>query len=920
MNEITPLPQDNPLRKKRTYLPLLLSFLLPFLISGIVVLYEHLTTPGINTKVVGDGLIQYYPFLHNFRDKLINGDSLTYSWTLGMGSGYLSTFSYYLASPFFLLAPLVPSALMPHFYTLLLIVKLAFSGYCMAWFVRIVFGKNDMSLPIFALFYAFCAWSTGYARNIMWGDVFAMLPLLVAGTVSLLRDGKFRLYIITLASCLWSNYYCAFFCCIFVLLCFIGYCICKWEGRRAFLRRFLRIAICTLIGAGIACVLLIPTLLAMQNTYAATAQEHHLLSLNIIDSATGDPSAYGGVFDLLFKETIPNFIRAARRICNELLTGDTPTILEGLPNVFTGVSAIVLAVFYLCCGKISKRERVFSAGLLSFIFASFILRSLDYVWHGLHFTNMVPYRFSFLFSFVLIVMAYRAYLLAEEFKRKHLFVIIPLLLVLIGNAYIQGVAPYRLVLSILVTIGTIVFLLMNVQTGKEAKKLLWLSKHKKRIGAILFALIVVCEMSLCFVNGSTEVGLQTQYNQKGTLVYPYRQGELQELRAHMSQDELYRMETVKQMFINDAALHDYNGVSIFNSSANVVTNRFLGAYGIASQPHQNTYSYFEASPFTNTMCGIKYLYDYSGRHYNTDYNTLVATSGDIGLLENKSFISMGFMTDKDLADFVALDGKTDVFGSQEEIFRLATGIEEPLYTHYSSDRFIAPEGVSVVANGTSYAHSAASGRSMQDISILFTVEEDGLYLYATEMPEDGFSSIEVKRNGEVHHNRPIITEALFSLGNLKKGDEIEFLYAVAPEKVGEIKLDFVKQNNDVYDLGIAKLADEPLILSDFDDGSLKGTVNALSDGLFYTSVPYEPGWTAYVDGKEVSIAQSYDPQAASVKLTDAFISFPLSEGAHTIELCYSAPGLTAGIAISIVSLIAFAVLWILHRKDLVFLP
>ena len=48
-------------------------------------------------------------------------------------------------------------------------------------------------------------------------------------------------------------------------------------------------------------------------------------------------------------------------------------------------------------------------GMLIFFMLSFILRQLDYIWHGFHFTNMIPYRFSFLFSFVVLVMGYRGY-------------------------------------------------------------------------------------------------------------------------------------------------------------------------------------------------------------------------------------------------------------------------------------------------------------------------------------------------------------------------------------------------------------------------------------------------------------------------------------------------------------------------------
>ena len=48
------------------------------------------------------------------------------------------------------------------------------------------------------------------------------------------------------------------------------------------------------------------------------------------------------------------------------------------------------------------------------MFLSCIIRQLDYIWHGFHFTNMIPYRFSFLISFVIIVMGFRAFMYLDS--------------------------------------------------------------------------------------------------------------------------------------------------------------------------------------------------------------------------------------------------------------------------------------------------------------------------------------------------------------------------------------------------------------------------------------------------------------------------------------------------------------------------
>ena len=34
---------------------------------------------------------------------------------------------------------------------------------------------------------------------------------------------------------------------------------------------------------------------------------------------------------------------------------------------------------------------------------------LNYIWHAFHFPNDLPYRFSFMYSFILLTMAYKAF-------------------------------------------------------------------------------------------------------------------------------------------------------------------------------------------------------------------------------------------------------------------------------------------------------------------------------------------------------------------------------------------------------------------------------------------------------------------------------------------------------------------------------
>ncbi len=889
-------------------LPLFLCFALPFFIAWVSYAVLGLYPFGDKQLLAHDEWHQYYPFFVSFREKLLDGGSLQYSWDMGMGTGYASLFAYYLASPLYLLSVLVPASWLREYFAFLTVLKLSCAGLFFGMFLRTVFRKADFSLPFFALMYAFCAWAGGYAWNIIWLDVFALLPLLVAGMVSLLREGRFRLYVAALALSLWCNYYIAYFCCIFVLLCFIGYCILCWKGFKNFGLRFLRIGLCTLLGVGLAAALLIPTLLAMQTTYSAESKEFNLLAMNTVISGAYGRVGDGGIKELLKTETLPGLFKGIRIVLMNLLTGTQVNKFDDtFPNLFCSFSAVILALYGLFNKKIRTREKAFNLLLLSFFVLSFIFRCLDYVWHGFHFPNMLYFRFSFLFSFVLIAAAYRSYTQWDHANKWSLFAVVPLAAMLLVNYCFTAEEFSWLVFlaSITVLVGMTALLLLY---GKK--------KLRKQLAAIGLCGLVTCEMVLCWGLAVQKIGSTTRS------IYPKEEAYVDVLLEYVEGKEtdlFWRTEVTSTQTLNDGPLNDYHGVSIFTSSANVNFNRFSHSLGLSSWPGSNRYSYYEAMPFTNTLCGVKYLVDRDGKHYNTDYNRLVASSGDVKLLENEAYISLGFMAASPLSEFVSTGTTADPISDQNVMFRLSTGIDEPLYTLIEHQETEASEGCSMSASGTSFSYSTKEASEDGEFRILYTVPADGLYC-ATSSNATGATEVEVYCNGRLLVTRNIKARSLFSLGNLRGGDELELVYEIDKGKSSSLTLEVAVMDRDVFDAGMETLADEPWVLTEFSDTHIAGTVEVKKDGFFYTSIPYEPGWSAYVDGEKVTLAESYDPKSTDVRITDAVISFPLSAGTHAVELKYEAPGLKLGLIISGACLLIFGLLVLLLRKNPVLLP
>ena len=240
----------------------LLAFFMPVVGMFAMMIIRGFEPFGSVTMLYSDMYHQYYPFFVNFRKALLSGDSLLYNWSLGMGIDYLGLISYYLASPLNLLSVLVPEQFLLEYFSLLMPIKLGFAGMFFAIFLKKLFNKNDFSIAVFGCFYALCAWALGYSWNVMWLDTFALLPLVVLGAVSLLEKRKFVLYTLTLFMSVFANYYIGLFTCIFMVLLFVCYEICRWQGFKKFFCDLGVMALYSALAVGMTAILEIPAFAA----------------------------------------------------------------------------------------------------------------------------------------------------------------------------------------------------------------------------------------------------------------------------------------------------------------------------------------------------------------------------------------------------------------------------------------------------------------------------------------------------------------------------------------------------------------------------------------------------------------------------------------------------------------------------------
>ncbi|MBQ6034812.1 MAG: YfhO family protein, partial [Ruminococcus sp.] len=390
-----------------------LSFLIPFSILWYAFGSYGIHPFGDRQILVVDLWHQYYPFFRVVREKLINGGSFFYSWENGLGTNFLSLISYYAASPLNWLSVFFDDDHVRDAMTFILSCKIGFAGAFFSTFLRYTYKRKDFSICMFSVMYALCSYTLGYYWNVMWFDTVALFPLVMLGIVALCREGKWKVFTLALMLSLVANYYIGYFTCIFSVFMFASASIIECKGIKDWFRKLLLMIRSSIIGVGLGGFMLLPAYFGLKLTYSAN-------------------------------NTMPrdiSFYEDWRKIFAHLLSYDAPTKVDGLPNFACGMLAVLLFGVFLFSFGIKIREKISSLLMLALIAVSCNMNILNFIWHGFHFTNQIPYRFAFIFSFVLAAAAFRAYdiILSRGIKiyQLVLMVIAPVAVVVL-NYYAAG--------------------------------------------------------------------------------------------------------------------------------------------------------------------------------------------------------------------------------------------------------------------------------------------------------------------------------------------------------------------------------------------------------------------------------------------------------------------------------------------------
>ncbi len=879
------------------------SFVLPALVLYIIFACFGVHPFGDKQILVTDFWHQYYPFLCEFQEKLKAGESLLYSENIGLGINFLALIAYYCASPLNFLTFFVPKEGLRDLLVIIVVMKIGFSGLFFSMYLKKAFKRFDFSTIAFSSLYALCGYVLGYYWNIMWLDCVALLPLVMMGVYSIIKENKYVLYIFALALCVISNFYIGFMVCIFTAIYFFFECIRSEVKVLEFFKKLGIIAVATVVGLSMTAFITIPAYKALGDTVsvvpktAATVQE-----MSIVDKI-GD-----------FAEDIAGYVREFSKetpdIIARTISFNEPVPKTGLPNIFSGFICIVLFGYFLGAKGIKTREKIATSIVILLLLMSLAINDIDIIWHGMHKPNMVPYRYAFVFSFVMITMAYRTF---TSFKD--------------GQYTIGKKFPVGTVISAVVTVFVIacgvtddvmksVSALINEQKPVEETMvatvlgccaiaiiyhLAAFSMHqeikaKKSIWPTFLCGIIVAEVVINTIIAVPTVRVTTYSS------YYYRGAEIEQLLEKVDADSSYgRVETSQEYILNDPALYGYKGVSTFTSTANYPVTKFMENIGLCAPPRSNRYYYETTSPFINSILSVEHVIFRNDMKNVNPYLTEAAEVHSQGnknrdvIYKNTQHLPLGFMASASFLDEEMAGGNP--FEVQNDLFNKITGLEGELFTRVPLKSVAGESNIKVVGNDkgefTFSLEDEHKGETPKLEINYVAPDENSLYAYI-----DGKDITKIVVNNTTY--KAVKRKYIFPVGVYEKDKKFKFKFTFEDtfNKKTSVKFHVYSMNDELFKRGMALLGDEPFEITNYESTKIVGTINAKEDGVFYTSIPYEKGWTLYVDGDKTPI----EP------FEGAFICTKLTKGEHEITLKYSPDGFILGLTLSVVGFVIFVAL------------
>ena len=855
-----------------------------------------------------DLVSEYSTFLEELWQKVHLGGSLFYSWKTVLGTNFWGNLLYYTSSPLNLIALLGKESAIDETIALLIYLRQALAATFMCLFLCLRRGgRPSFAGSVGGVLYGCCGWFCGYYFCTIWLDAYMLLPLLLLGIEHIIDSGRPILYTCVLTVMLFSNFYAAYFVCVFAVIYWLYYFFSCYslreyietEGGKKivpfFRTRFVSagalFAASSVLSALVLSVLFIPLLLQM--------------SLNEAN------------FDMVSAASW--FKNITQQISSMFSGSNTATHqFRHYPAIYTGVLALVAAPLYFFLKNVSRREKIMAVALFGLMVLSFNLPFLDYAWHGFRYPTNYPFREAYFFSVILIILVARVLQDVRSISPKAFISFAAVGIVLAISAAVELIFRNDDTIAITaadVVVTAILFVLFCIMLV-----VLRCGRREGVNAATAFILI------FCLIDGTYTFSSNVRLIKWTQPVLERERGYVEQLLEKEDDSDLFhRTELCTSWLTNDGAYFGYNGIRQSSSMTATSTFGLLNDFGLDSN-RSNFDNYNMQTPVFNSIFGVRYLVErqpyaeYIGASYLSSVSESYRIMDSIEtytLYQFSNALSLGFCADQRVTTW-DVDAH-DAFENQNGFYAAAAGSEEAALIDCGSDADVTElndNTVLTVLDGNRYALNGSSDSGeIPGVRMLVPAKYSGMLYVFAEITDGDFSVVHIEVESETPDGENVsfesISDSFFgAVCSAQKGTPVRLTVRIAENKPCTLRIRVFQTDSVVFARQHEMIANKgQLHLTEFSDTHFKGSVDVTEDDkVLCVTVPYDPGWKVTLDGKTL-FSEDYS------LIDGAIYAIPVEKGLHTVAFDYSLRGLSAGIAVSCCSLLLSAVFMLsVYRK------
>lgn len=598
---------------------------------------------GNNTLLIWDMDKQYASFMMWYKNVLLGNTSIEYSLSGGFGGGTFGLISYYLMSPFNFLLIFFDEYSLPLFVFIITVLKSALMSMNMQ--IYLYSKKNNVLSIVFSLMYSMSSYVICYQYNIMWMDSLVLLPLIILFLDYILENNYNVGYSLCLSLAIITNFFMGYIVCLFVLIYTLLHLFIVYKANRRYkIQVFIKFVFSSLLAGCIASFMIFPTVYYLQ----LSANKHVLAFSDLISFVRYLNPIY--LFRYIFAGSFNQY---------QGITG-------GVPLIYCGVLAVVGCILYIFMHNVPKRNKVFYLALVAILLVSFVFEGPYLIWHGGYSPLGCPWRFSFLWSFVIIIMAYMA-LASNDVRIGHvikmtLFWVIYGICIILIYSYSKKIIVINILCA---TLSMVLCVKISV------------SKAKHIFAAMLF---LICSIELLFnaysIHKVQFAELYETYDAYITKV-EYKEEALDAISERYNDLNEYR--TIFYDYhdddrYNDGFFYDVPSLNMYSSTELQKSWDMFFEFGFGMPILNVRCDVNNATLLALSVAGTKYIIANEDSRSSLENATYIEKEDNLYI--NNCALPLAFVVDEDA---LLIDGNEELFDYQNAIYRALVDTNETVY-------------------------------------------------------------------------------------------------------------------------------------------------------------------------------------------------------------------------------------------------